>query len=190
MKASIKSVSYIIIMIIAECIFANRAMTQTLAADNKPFQTITFRPIPEGPSIVGVFEGRPPCRELARQLGLQTDPDCEKLKWNIVFYRDPVSQKRTTYTLSIVGSGELIKQEGSSYRWQQIKGRWESLKGIAPYPEMEVYRLQLNNRGNDLYLLKGDNNVLFILNKDKSVMTGNEDFSFTLNRVELVAGKK
>lgn len=49
---------------------------------------------------------------------------------------------------------------------------------------------QLTKSKSYLYLLKGDDNVLFILDENKELRVGNEDFSYTLNRVELVPGKK
>src|SRR5258708_3037475 len=90
----------------------NPSKTQTASADNKISQTITFRPIPTGPSVLGVFEGRPPCQGIAGQLKIPTDMDCVKLKWNLTLFRDPVNFQPTTYTLSIVGGGELVKTEG------------------------------------------------------------------------------
>jgi hypothetical protein len=163
---------------------------QTAPAHNKPSQTITYRAIPAGPSVFGVFEGRPPCPVLARQLHLSTDADCVKLKMDIAFYRNPATLKPDSFVLSIVGSGDVVRQEGGSYRYQEIRGRWSIVKGRQPYPAMEIYRLTLNNRGTTLNLLRGDENVLFILDQHNAVMAGNPDFSFTLNRVELVPGKQ
>ncbi|HEY6899111.1 MAG TPA: hypothetical protein VI233_00650 [Puia sp.] len=176
-----------LILCLAALFFAYTVAAQTSPADNKPFQAITFRAIPRGPSVFGVFQGRTPC-EIARWLGLTTDSYCEKLKWEVVLYRDSVTMQPVRYLLSIVGGGEVVHQYGGTYRWYQVEGRWTVLKNVAPYPSMDIFRLSIGDK--ELYLLKGDDNVLFILDKDKAVMAGNEDFSYTLNRVELVAGKK
>jgi len=50
--------------------------------------------------------------------------------------------------------------------------------------------LETGRPGAYFYLLKGDENVLFILDENKAFRNGNEDFSYTLNRVELVPAKK
>ena len=46
-------------------LFVNPSKAQTAAVDNKLSKTITSHPIPKGPSVLGVFEGRPPCRGIA-----------------------------------------------------------------------------------------------------------------------------
>lgn len=164
---------------------------QTAMADNKISQTITFRSIPKGPAVVGVFQGRPPCQGLTQQLGLQTDADCIKFKCSLTLYRDPATQQPTTYSLAIVGGGDVVKQAGGgSYREKTLEGKWSVAKGISSHPDAVVYRLEGGKPGADLYLLKGDDNVLFILDEKKAFRIGNKDFSYTLNRVELVAGSR
>lgn len=160
------------------------AFAQTSPADNRPFATITFKPIPKASSVYGVFQGRTPC-PIASQLHMPTSGDCEKLKWQIVLYREPA-----TFVLTIVGGGEVVHQQGGSYRWYEVKGQWTVLKGIALNTGMDVFRLTIDDKGTELRLLKGDDNVLFLLDKDFSVLAGDGDFSYTLNRVELFAGKK
>jgi hypothetical protein len=172
------------------CLFINLSKAQTAAIDNKLSQTVTFRPIPNGPTVFGIFEGRPPYVEIAKQLQISTDADCEKLKCDLTLYHDPVTHQPTMYKLLIVGGGDVIKQEGNSYRQKILKGKWAIIKGIKSNPGAEVYELQLSNPTSYLYLLKGDENVLFILDEKKVLRIGNEDFSYTLNRVELVPGKK
>ena len=86
--------------------------------------------------------------------------------------------------------GNVVKQEGGSYRQKVLEGKWAIVKGIKSNSNAEVYELELSTLGSYLYLLKGDDNVLFILDENKEFRVGNEDFSYTLNRVELVPGKK
>ncbi len=179
-----------IVFTTAFCVFVNFSKAQTATVDNKLSQTITFHPIPKGPSVFGVFEERCPCREIASQLNIATDADCVMLKLDITLYQDSVTFQPTTYTLSIVGGGNVVKQEGGSYRQKVLEGKWAIVKGIKSNSNAEVYELELSTPGSYLYLLKGDDNVLFILDENKEFRVGNEDFSYTLNRVELVPGKK
>jgi hypothetical protein len=96
----------------------------------------------------------------------------------------------TTYALLISGGGDVIKAaDGSSYRQKVIKGKWTIIKGIKENPAATIYELEINP-GAYLYLLKGDENVLFVLDENKEFSVGNEDFSYTLNKVELVPGNK
>ncbi|MBS1660341.1 MAG: hypothetical protein JST68_04750 [Bacteroidetes bacterium] len=171
-------------------LLSHTIMAQTSAADNKPFETITFRDIPNGPAVFGVFEGRSPCPVLAEQLHFSISAECEKLKLEIDLYHDPASHAPTNYVLSVIGGGDVVRQQGGAYRMYRVQGQWAILKNVASYPGMEVVRLAIDDKGTELFLLKGDDNVLFILDKNKGILAGNEDFSYTLNRVALVAGKK
>ena len=171
-------------------LFVNLSEGQTAAADNKLSQTITFHSIPKGPSVFGIFEGRFPCIEVARQLKISTDVNCSKLKCDLTLYRDPVTFQPTNYRLTIVGGGEIIKQEGGSYRQKLLEGKWAIIKGMKTNPDVEVYQLELSKPGTYFYLMKGDENVLFVLDENKEFRVGNEDFSYTLNRVELVPKNK
>jgi hypothetical protein len=182
---------YLIALITAFCSLPMGFLkAQTAAADNKLSKTITFRPIPKGPSVLGVFEGRPPCKGLAEQLRIATDADCAKLKCVLIFYRDSLTMEPAKFTLSISGGGDVVKQEGSSYRQKVLEGKWGIVRGIKSNENAEVYRLDFGKPGIYLYLLKGDDNVLFVLDENKEFRVGNQEFSYTLNRVELVPGKK
>jgi len=171
------------------CLSFFHSIAQTSPADNKIAQTITFHPIPKGPDLVGVFQGRPPC-PLVSQWKLPVDKDCEKVKTELILYRDPANARPTTYKISFVGAGEVIQQPGGSYRGQTLTGKWSIIKGIPSNPMAMVYSLETGQPGAFFYLLKADDNVLFILDANKAFRTGNEDFSYTLNRIELVGGKK
>ena len=171
------------------CLCVNLSNSQTAAVDNKLSQSITFHAIPKGPSVYGVFQGRCPCDGIVNNLGLAVDSDCDKLKIGITFYQDSVTKKPTTYILSVVGAGDVIKQGNSSYRLGTIKGNWSVIKGSSDNKNATIYQLQTNGNNGDLLLQKGDENVLFILDKNGHFMTGNKYFSYTLNRVELVSGK-
>jgi hypothetical protein len=182
---------FLIALIAAFCSMpVNLLRAQTAAVDNKLSQTITFRSIPKGPSVLGIFEGRPPCEGLAKQLGIATDADCAKLKCVLTFYRDSLTFEPVKYTLSISGGGDIVKQEGSSYRQKTFAGKWVIVRGIKSNGNAEVYRLDFGRPGIYLYLLKADENVLFVLDENKEFRVGNGEFSYTLNRVELIAGKK
>jgi hypothetical protein len=181
----------LILMVTACCsLSGNLSIAQTAAIDNKLSQSFTFRPIPKGSSVSGIFEGRPPCNGLAKQLKISTPADCEKLKCNLTLYQDSVTMQPTTFALTIIGGGDVIKlADGSSYLQKLIKGKWTIIKGVKGNPAAAIYRLEIESDAY-LYLLQGDENVLFVLDENKEFSVGNEDFSYTLNRVELVPGNK
>lgn len=163
-----------VLCITAFCSLAvNLSKGQTAAADNKLSQSITAHPIPRGPDVLGVFEGRPPCKEIARQVDSPASAACTKVKWRLILYHDPITKQPTTY--QFLG------------RYLPAQGKLKVIKGMASDPEAEVYQLELSRPGTYFYFLKGDDNVLFVLDENKEFRVGNEDFSYTLNRVELVA---
>jgi len=163
---------------------------QTSATDNKVSQSITFHAIPTGPLVIGIFQGRPPSKGMITQLGIVTEASNPKLKCTLVLYRNSEAGKPGNYTLSIVGGGPFINEGGNHYRGANMEGTCEIVKGMPGDNNAEVYRLQIPKTGTYLYLLKGDDNVLFVLDENKQLLAGDEDFSYTLNRVQLVPGTK
>ena len=127
---------------------------------------------------------------MARQLKIATDADCAKLKTDLALYHDPATLQPTSYVLTIVGGGDIVNQDGNTYRMKRLEGKWKIVKGTKSDPDAVVFQLELGKPGDYFYILKGDENVLFILDENKECRVGDEDFSYTLNRVELVAGNK
>lgn len=145
---------------------------QTAAADNKVSESITFSEPPRGTDIYGVFEGRTPS-DISRILGgARTGSDL--LKWQVIFYKDTLTGQPTVYTLTVGFSDH-----------QHLKGVWKIVRGMKGDPKAIVYALSYG-AGKVLYLLKGDENVLFILDEDRGFLVGNRDLSYTLNRVHKV----
>lgn len=127
--------------------------------------------IPVGPHVLGVFEGRTPCQELARQLNVPTVLECIKIKWRLILYRDPVTHAPTTYSLS-----------GFVYRNPDQTGKWSIITGHKTNPKAVVYQLQAKDGRGFLSFLKGDDNILFFLDSEGNPMVGSIYFSYTLNR--------
>ena len=118
-----------------------------------------------------IFDGRTPCLDLARQYNIPVENDCFKLKWKLTLHRDPTTKAPTIYTL-----------QSTLHRSTAIEGKWAILKGLSTNPDAVVYRLDPDKPREAMSLLVGDENVLFFLDKENRLFTGNGDFSFTLNR--------
>lgn len=142
-------------------------------AQNVPSEITSRKPFASGPSVVGIFEGRGACQELAKELGISVSPDCFKTKWGLTLYQDSVSRTPTTYDL-----------EGSFYRANPRKGMWQIIKGTQADPQATVFQLNSDKPNETIFLLKGDDNVLFFLDKNKNFLVGTEFCSYTLNRVK------
>ena len=120
-----------------------------------------------------VFEGRTACQEFARQYGRNAGSDCLKLKWLLTLNRDPVTHAPTTYHLAWTLS-----------RRQAMEGKWTTLKGLGQSATAVVYQLDPDQPDRTIYLLVGDRNTLFFLDKEGRLLKGDENFSYTLNRVQ------
>jgi len=144
------------------------ACAQTAMSGNQPFPTTIPAGIPTGRTVYGAFEGRIPCKEISKQLNVATSDACTKRKISILLYQDPATQSPTTFKVS--GLGTAVGD-----------GQWHILKGMPGNANAVVYQLDIGKE--KLYLFKGDDNVLFVLDKDKNFLLGNAEFSYTLNRV-------
>ncbi len=147
---------------------------QTSASDNKVSESVTFREVPKCPGLYGIFEGRSPCGEMERAWKTPRPADCDHLKWQLILYKDPKTLLPATYTLTT----ELFRQ--------RLTGPWKIIRGMKGNPSAKIYVLHSTTPDITLYLLKGSENVLFILDGNKEFLVGNQDFSYTLNRVKKV----
>jgi len=135
----------------------------------RPSVSYKLTPLASGPTVFGIFEGRTPAMGIARELKIDTGGDRTKCKWRVTLYQDPKTKAPTTY-----------KVENSFLRDQRREGTWsvENRDGAV------VYHLAATKTEADLYLQKGDDNVLFFLGQDRKPLVGNADFSYTLSRRE------
>jgi hypothetical protein len=158
---------------IAACMITlQTAEAQSAAPANVPSKTTTRQPIAEGTNVWGVFHGRVPCQTMAEVLHISVHSNCEKLKWGFTFFHDPQTKKPTTYVW-----------DGSLFRDKPRTGKWAFTKGTAENPDATVIQLDPDQPEKSIYLLKGDENVLFILDGSKKLMVGGEYLSYTFNRV-------
>ena len=118
-----------------------------------------------------VFQGRSPCLALADALNVPKDDQCIKIKWLLTLYQDTASFTPTTYELQRTFHRESI-----------IKGKWTVLRGTRANPDAVIYQLDPDKPEQSLLLMKGDDDVFFFLDKDRNLLVGNSDFSYTLNR--------
>lgn len=145
---------------------------QSTIPANVPSQTTTRSPIAEGPDVWGVFHGRVPCQTMASIMHISVQSNCEKLKWGFTFYQDPQTKNPTTYQ----GNGSLFRDKPRT-------GKWTLVKGSAENPDATVIQLDPDQPEKSIFLLKGDENVLFILDGSKKLMVGGDYLSYTFNRV-------
>ena len=120
-------------------------------------------------NLIGYFDGRTPCQELAKGLNEPTIPECIKIKWRLTLYKNGADTTSGTYLL-----------EGFKFKRDNIlKGTWQLIKGSKADPNAIVYKLNHSIKGN-LYFLKADDDVLFFLDSNKNIMVGNRNFSYAL----------
>ena len=141
---------------------------QIISTSNQPSQVYPGEGIATGPHVYGVFAGRTACQEFMKELNLDANPECIKRKMKIILYQDPATGKPTTYETKGMG------------KWSG-KGKWFILQGMPTDPRATVFQVELDAK-TSLFLLKGDDNVLFILDRNKNFLVGNAKFSYTLNR--------
>jgi len=143
---------------------------QIISTSNQPSQVYPGGGVATGPHVYGVFAGRTACQEFMKELNLDANPNCIKRKMKIIFYQDPATGKPTTYETKGMG------------KWSG-KGKWFILQGTPNNAGATVFQVELDPK-TSLFLLKGDDNVLFILDRNKNFLLGNAKFSYTLNRTK------
>jgi hypothetical protein len=124
-------------------------LAQVAARDNKPAISNTSKEMPDSTGLFGVFEGRPPCQEMAHQINVDKTDACTHLKWRLMLFVDPVSRKPTVFT-----------SELGLYGRTKHKGNWQLKKGAPFDPEAWIIVLDFDKPVN-LYALGDDNVLLF-----------------------------
>ena len=152
-------------------LLANQAPAQT-DAEPKSAVPSFWKELPKGPQVFGYFEGRSPCQEIAKMLKVSGRDACIKIKWQLILYQDPVTHAPTTYALG-----------GFAWRNPPRTGKWAIVKAAKEDPNAVVYQLDPDDPQGFLSFLKADDNILFFLDNNRELLVGNEQFSFTLNRV-------
>jgi hypothetical protein len=139
-----------------------------------PGPEATRPPIPEmppGSSVLGVYEGRSPCHEIVFEiLGVTPYPNCLKIKLRLTLYQDQETGAPATY----MALGTSTIREGT----------WTILQGTKDDPAAVVYQILLEDSKEPVSFLRADENHLFLLDRDLSLLTGNALFSYTLSRIE------
>ncbi len=118
-----------------------------------------------------IFDGRSPCKEIALDGRLSVAEDCFKLKWRFIFERDPKTLQPTRYTV-----------ERTDKRRSAIKGTWSLVTDNSKHTDAIIYRLQPDDGNSVVYMLAGDHNVIFFLDKNLNLLTGNQEYSYAANR--------
>lgn len=120
-----------------------------------------------------IFNGRTPCLDVAKQYNLQATHDCFKIKWKLTLFRDSKTNAPTTYILQRTQNGQNMNI---------IEGKWVVIKGMKNNAEAIIYRLDPDKPDESFAFWAADENVLFLMDKENRLFTGNGDFSYTLSK--------
>lgn len=124
------------------------------------------------PPVRSVFDGRTPCFPVASEYNFPAKNDCFKIKWRLILLRDPVTNLPGEYILENVFT-----------RKKSLTGKWGISLGTPSSPGAVIYRLDPDKPEKSLSFFAASRDVLFFLDRNDQLYTGNSDFSFTLNRV-------
>ena len=125
-----------------------------------------------------VFDGRTPCYEPLLALNGSSMNGCQIIKCRLILYRDVNTHEPTNFQLYTIHVGTGDTRFPTSGKWIVLRGTQSDSKAI-------LYQLQPNSEKSlpPLVLLKGDDNILFLLDNKMNCMTGNDYCGYTLNRV-------
>jgi hypothetical protein len=172
-----KRTSWVIAAVVGGAV-ASLAVAAWLITANAPARQTAFPPwYPAAndsgdPAFVD-FENHVPC-----QIDDPPAEDCQRVKFSLVLYRDPVTGEPTTYLMSRI-------RVGVSSDRQVNDGTWSIHQGTALDPEATVYRLDTGAPdGLDAYWAVG-HDILFILDEQLMPRVGDAAYGYALNSVPL-----
>ena len=124
-------------------------------------------PLADAKTAQVIFVGRTPCAEIAAQFAIEIPDDCFKLKWKLTLDRDPKTFAPATYTL-----------QRTHHRPTAIEGKWTMKEKAGAV----IYQLDPDKPDRSLSFLLADENVMFFLDKNEQLFTGNGEFSYTMDK--------
>jgi hypothetical protein len=149
------------------------------------FQDNLGRTRESGSSVLGVFVGSTPCDELPRQfLGIPANSPCERITWQLTLLTHQDTRLPITYKLAstygmqaqsapgFVGGGTTV----------ELQGTCATVKGTKANPDAMVYQLNADKPQRSVSFVKVGDDLLHLLNREKSLMIGSASWSYTLNR--------
>jgi hypothetical protein len=138
-----------------------------------PAPALTFTPLPltDGPTVFGTFEGRTPCG-LSQVLGISVPAACDKLDWRVTLFQDPQTLALTNYRL-----------EGSLFQAAPREGAISHQVSTAFNRDASVLRLAGAPGEQPVYLMRGDDNVFFFVDRSGDLGVGDRESGYVLYRL-------
>ena len=151
----------------------NRPAPQIVVPAEPPSSSspLVIPPMPEGSSVLGVFEGRTPCNEIVFEFtGIHPYAGCMKVKWQLTLYQEQNTGAPATY---LFRGTSMIRT-----------GTWTILHGTKNDPSAIVYQMRPDDSQQFMSFLSVDDNHLFLLDGELNLLVGNALFSYTLSRTD------
>jgi hypothetical protein len=142
---------------------------------------------PSAQSKLGVFVGTSPCDAVARRpLAIPATADCEMIKWNLTLYQQPGTLAPTTYELNFTHGMAQPNTNGfkNGGTKAERKGKWSIAQGTRTDSGLLVYKLDAERSEESMSFVKLDDNLLHLLDTDRSLAVGHAGWSYTLSRTE------
>src|SRR5262245_47821394 len=123
-------------------------------------------------AVFGVFAGSTPCDDSIRQLlQIPAGVAADLIQWQLTLRNEPKTLAAACYEL------HCKYGQGATAKTVERQGRWRITKGAKSNPGATVYELDGGPS-----LLRVDDSVLHVLNRDGSLMVGGGGWSYTLYR--------
>jgi hypothetical protein len=137
------------------------------------------------PGMMAEFAGSTPCGALPQVFpGIRPSGPCERILWELTLGTNRNSTSPATFTLVVTygmqahGSSGFI-DGGTKF---SLEGTWAKTRGTKNNPGADVYELTAKGSKKAISFARVGNDLLHLLNEDKSLMIGDASWSYTLNR--------
>ena len=151
----------------------NRPAPQIIVPAEPPSSStpLVIPPMPEGSTVLGVFEGRTPCDEVVFEFtGIPPHEGCLKVKWQLTLYQEQDMGAPATYLFR--GTGTVRT------------GTWTILHGTKTDPDAVIYQLRADDSQQITSFLSVGDDHLFLMDAELNPLVGNALFSYTLSRMD------
>jgi hypothetical protein len=145
---------------------------------------LVIRFLTNDPAVVGTFGGRTPCAPQLTDLHNISPNRCNRVKLRLTLYQKRDANSPATFHLLMIYVGNDDNQYVKTGKWEVVKDPgFQSAELVYNQSGGLIYKLEPEGSAVPLFLLEGDDNILFILDNNMKPLVGNADNSYTLNRI-------
>jgi hypothetical protein len=132
---------------------------------------------------VAIYIGTSPCGNILKPfLGVANEPDCDFTRWTITLYPQKDNAPALVRLVYQYGVSRPNTTGFMNEKKAEFEGYWTIQKGTKTKPDANIYQLTLHKTDKNLLFVQLSENVIHLLDSQRTLMIGNAGYSYTFSK--------